>query len=74
MLTEQKTDIMALMREGKLVPTEVVQKVLKCYIDQNVQQRTSRILLDGFPRSMDQMTLFETSVSIQDSTKDCRSI
>lgn len=71
MLAEQKTDIMAIMGEGKLVPTEVVQKVLMRYIDQKVHQGTTRILLDGFPRSMDQMTLFETSVSTQNAIKGC---
>lgn len=62
---------MAVMGEGKLVPTGVVQKVLKRYIELNVQRGTTRILLDGFPRSMDQTTLFETSVSIQNFTKSC---
>lgn len=71
MLKEQSTDILALMREGKLVPTEVVQTVLKRYIDQNIRQGITRILLDGFPRSMDQATLFEASVSIQDFTQSC---
>lgn len=71
LLAEQTTDIMAVMREGKLVPTEVVQKVLKRYIDQNLHQGTTRILLDGFPRSMDQMRLFETSVSFNNVIKGC---
>ena len=72
-LAEEGTDIMALMREGKLVPKEVVQEVLKRCIDGKVQQGITRILLDGFPRSMDQMTLFESSVSIQNSIKSCSS-
>ncbi|CAD6575391.1 MAG: hypothetical protein ASARMPRED_007213 [Alectoria sarmentosa] len=60
-LSEQKTDIMAVMGEGKLVPIEIVQTVLKSNIDDNIQRGITRILLDGFPRSMEQRTLFETS-------------
>ena len=55
---------MAVMGEGKLVPIEIVQTVLKSNIDDNIQRGITRILLDGFPRSMEQRTLFETSVSV----------
>ena len=72
-LAEEGTDIVAIMEDGKLVPKELVQEVLKRYVDQKVQQGITRILLDGFPRSMDQMTLFESSVSIQNSIKSCSS-
>lgn len=67
-LSEQKTDIMAVMGEGKLVPMEIVQTVLKSNIDDNIQRGITRILLDGFPRSMEQRTLFETSVSVHFSS------
>ena len=68
-LSEQKTDIMAVMGEGKLVPMEIVQTVLKSNIDDNIQRGITRILLDGFPRSMEQRTLFETSVSVHFSSR-----
>ena len=70
-MAERDIDIMAVMREGKLVPTEVIQNVLKRCIDHNIQQGITRILLDGFPRSLAQMTLFETSVSLPKLIAGC---
>ena len=56
-------DIMACMRDGKLVPKETVQSVLEDELVANVKAGKNRILLDGFPRSMEQTELFEGGVS-----------
>ena len=58
-------DIVAHMRDGKLVPKEIVQCVLEDDLVLNIKAGKTRILLDGFPRSMDQMNLFEASVSAE---------
>ena len=56
-------DIMACMRDGKLVPKGTVQSVLEDELVANVKAGKNRILLDGFPRSMEQTELFEGGVS-----------
>ncbi|KAL9129489.1 MAG: hypothetical protein Q9175_007284 [Cornicularia normoerica] len=61
-LEKQGIDIIAYMREGKLVPKETVQGVLEDDLVLNVKAGKTHILLDGFPRSMDQTKLFEASV------------
>ena len=60
-------DIMACMRDGKLVPKETVQSVLEDELVANVKAGRNRILLDGFPRSMEQTELFEGGVSAEPS-------
>lgn len=60
---KQGIDIMAYMRDGKLVPKETVQGVLENELVSTVKAGKTRILLDGFPRSMDQAELFEANVS-----------
>ncbi|KAM0805610.1 adenylate kinase-domain-containing protein [Usnea florida] len=59
--TNQGVDITAYMRDGKLVPTELVQGVLEAEIRTNVKAGRTRILLDGFPRSIAQTEMFEDS-------------
>ena len=58
-------DIIAYMRDGKLVPKEMVQSVLEDELVANVKAGKNRILLDGFPRSMEQTELFESGVSAE---------
>ena len=64
-LEKHRIDIVAYMRDGKLVPKEIVQSVLEDDLVLNIKAGKTRILLDGFPRSMDQMVLFEASVSAE---------
>lgn len=64
-LEKHEIDVVACMRDGKLVPKEIVQGVLEDDLILNIKAGKTRILLDGFPRSMDQMNLFETSVSAE---------
>ena len=61
--TSQGINITAYMRAGELVPKEMVQGVLEAEISTNVKAGRTHILLDGFPRSIAQMELFEESVS-----------
>lgn len=65
-LAKQGIDIVAYMRDGKLVPKETVQGILEDAIVFNVKAGKTHILLDGFPRSVDQTKLFEASVSAED--------
>lgn len=65
-LAKQGIDIVAYMRDGKLVPKETVQGILEDTIVFNVKAGKTHILLDGFPRSVDQTKLFEASVSAED--------
>ena len=60
---EQGIDVTACMRDGELVPTEMLQALLEDTILSIVRAGQFRILLDGFPRSIDQAKLFEASVS-----------
>lgn len=69
MLAKQGIDILAYMRDGKLVPEEIVQSVLEDTLVSNVRAGKTHILLDGFPRSMDQTRLFEAGVSVECSSK-----
>ena len=62
-LATQGIDIKACMREGKLVPKEIIQSVLEDELVSNVKAGNTRILLDGFPRSIEQAKLFEAGVS-----------
>lgn len=64
-MEEQGIDVAAYMRDGKLVPREIVQSVLEENLVSSVRAGKSDILLDGFPRSMDQTKLFEASVSAE---------
>lgn len=48
------------MREGKLAPIEAIEMVL---LKELRQTQSTAVLLDGFPRSLEQMAMFERSVS-----------
>ena len=62
-IQSQGIDITACMQAGELVPEELVQSVLEAEISTNVKAGRTHILLDGFPRSIAQMEMFEESVS-----------
>lgn len=68
-MAKQGIDIVTYMRDGKLVPKEIIQGVLEDTLASNVKAGKNHILLDGFPRSMDQTKLFEASVSTRTSSK-----
>ncbi len=68
-LAKQGIDIVACMRDGKLVPKETVQSVLEDVLVSNVKAGKTHIVLDGFPRSMDQTKLFEAGVSADNLSK-----
>ena len=48
---------------------EIVQSVLEDDLVSKVKAGKTHILLDGFPRSIDQTKLFEASVSIETPSK-----
>jgi len=54
----------ALMKEGKLVPQEVIIGLLK---DQMVKSGAKSFLIDGFPRAMDQDAMFEKMIKPADA-------
>merc|ERR1712013_486666 len=53
-------EIREIMENGKLIPTELLLKLLK---DEMVARKGCRYLLDGFPRSLEQAIMFEKEVS-----------
>ncbi|KAL2038186.1 hypothetical protein N7G274_009134 [Stereocaulon virgatum] len=57
-LQKHKVDIYARMKDGVLVPTEIVQETLGLHLLKNLKAGRELILLDGFPRSMEQATRF----------------
>ena len=50
------------MREGGLVRPELSVELLESYISQAINASNKRIILDGFPRSIEQAVLFEQKV------------
>lgn len=48
------------MREGRLMPNYVVANAL----GKELSRTTGPVLLDGFPRSQDQMMMFQHDVSL----------
>lgn len=58
-------DIEVCMLKGELVPKKIVQEVLEDELLRNIKGGKTGILLDGFPRSMEQLNLFEASVSAE---------
>lgn len=61
-LQKQKVDVYARMKDGVLVPTEIVQETLGLHLLENLKAGRDLILLDGFPRSMEQATRFRECV------------
>lgn len=49
-----------LMKEGKMVPQEMVLRLVKQEIDKN--KDASGFLIDGFPRTLDQAKVFEETI------------
>ena len=50
------------IKEGIIVPQEVTVNLLRNAIQVNVDQGSSRFLIDGFPRKMDQALTFEKEI------------
>ena len=50
------------MREGSIVPTEIVIAALGYEITKNLMARRKRFLVDGFPRTTEQASIFEGKV------------
>ena len=51
-----------LIQEGKMAPTELILRILRMKIEEH--RNAPGILIDGFPRSMDQALEFESTVGI----------
>jgi adenylate kinase len=49
-----------LMKEGKMVPSELLIEILRDRVSKNLKSKG--FLIDGFPRSMEQVHLFEQKV------------
>lgn len=58
--TELGKEAESIMKEGKLVPTEVTVKLLRAAIDKS---SNDKFLIDGFPREVHQAEAFEKEVS-----------
>jgi adenylate kinase family enzyme len=57
---EEKLQFQEAMQDGKLAPVDLIGRVL----DQALRESKSVVvLLDGFPRSLEQMTMFKDNVS-----------
>lgn len=56
---EAREQVQRAMKEGKLAPVGAIRTVLE-----KALQTQSVVLLDGFPRSLEQMSMFEEFVSI----------
>ena len=50
------------LRNGSLVPDHLTFEVLEKHIAKHLQEGENRFLIDGFPRSMEQLKLFENKV------------
>ena len=64
-LAKDEIDVLAIMRAGKLSPKETVQGVLEDEVVSDIRAGKMHILVDGFPRSMEQKMLFEARVSAE---------
>jgi adenylate kinase len=53
-------EVAGLMKEGRMVPSEILIEILRDRIAKNI--RSKGFLIDGFPRSMEQVHLFESKV------------
>jgi adenylate kinase family enzyme len=56
-------DIIDRLRSGELVPVEALAPILKSQINKEKQNGQRKILVDGFPRSLDQAAPAEALVS-----------
>ncbi|KAJ3019364.1 UNVERIFIED_CONTAM: hypothetical protein HDU68_010683, partial [Siphonaria sp. JEL0065] len=53
----------SLMKDGKIVPKNIIIELLKNAIERDASSDSKGILIDGFPRAVDQAIEFERSVS-----------
>lgn len=58
------------MRNGTLVPSELVVQILQDHIIGKLGEGRKRFLLDGFPRNMEQDCLFDKLVCIHSEAKN----
>lgn len=58
------------MRDGTLVPSEQVVRILQDHIKSKLAEGRQRFLLDGFPRSMDQHCHFEKQVRLHEQLSE----
>ena len=58
--TQESKTIVNYMKSGKLLPTDIVNKVVKDYFDSNILEFC---VLDGYPRTIEQMKFFITNVT-----------
>lgn len=61
--TPQGKELEAIMREGKLVPTEVTVGLLRAAMQRSA---ATKFLIDGFPRALDQAHVFEQDIKPPD--------
>ena len=61
-LLENGIDIEARMREGLLAPVEIVHETLQSFLVKEIREEKRVFLVDGFPRSLEQVRYFETQV------------
>ena len=54
--------IQKIMKEGKLVPSEITVRLLLGAMEES---KSDKFLIDGFPRSEENRTIFENIVSFQ---------
>ena len=56
-------DIVNSVQSGELVPVEALAPILKSHIEKETQDGQRKLLVDGFPRRLDQATPIEELVS-----------
>ena len=61
-LLENGIDIEGRMREGLLAPVEIVHETLQSFLFKEIREGKRVFLVDGFPRSLEQVRYFETQV------------
>lgn len=52
------------LKQGKLLPTEMIIPILQRKITEEVKNSNHLFLIDGFPRKIDQAFEFESQVSV----------
>lgn len=52
------------LKQGKLLPTEMIIPILHRKITEEVENSNHLFLIDGFPRKIDQAFEFESQVSV----------
>ena len=62
-LSNANKNIVDCVHNGELVPVKALMPILKSHIDEEVESGRKIILLDGFPRQLDQAAPVEAWVS-----------